>query len=414
MPWSPARTIRSRVGAGVAAAALALGGLLAVVPASPASAAPVGCTPDLYFADFAALGTPAAITQRAPDGTQTTITPSAGLDAWSVAVDPADGQLYVFSHDTTVGNHLYTVGGDGTTADLGAIAGLPGGSIYAFAAFDPSGGLWTASSTALYHIDVATMSATSVTLSSPIGGDLAFLGGKLYSSKSSLPANQLSVIDPATGAVTFSNAVPGMVATTSLMAIGGHLYISQLGDIVEVLGFDTPSPTLSPALFNVGSAPRDGASCVTARNPFLSAGDDDFTAAPLTTAGGTTASIYGNDEHDGSAVLASDVTPTVVDAGGLTGATIGPNGAVTVPAGAPVGSYTLTYQLCVTATPTLCDVATIRIAVVAPSATSAGDPTLAKTGVDASPWFAAGSALAAAGMLLVMLIAFRRRRGARF
>ncbi|MFP3466828.1 LPXTG cell wall anchor domain-containing protein [Leifsonia sp. SIMBA_070] len=125
---------------------------------------------------------------------------------------------------------------------------------------------------------------------------------------------------------------------------------------------ETATPTLVTVATGI-TAPGDGAADPTAPNPFLNAADDDFTSAPLPASGGTTATVFGNDTNNGAAFAAGDVTPTITDDGGLTGATIAADGTITIPAGASAGAHTLTYQLCRTASgqTAICDTATAQL-----------------------------------------------------
>ena len=59
------------------------------------------------------------------------------------------------------------------------------------------------------------------------------------------------------------------------------------------------------------------------------------------------------------------MTPSIVDADGLTGVTINADGTLTVPANTPAGTYDVEYQICEVANPTNCDTA-IATVVVAP------------------------------------------------
>ncbi len=100
------------------------------------------------------------------------------------------------------------------------------------------------------------------------------------------------------------------------------------------------------------------------------ANDDDFSGASIDTfTGGDTGSVMSNDLLGGVLVPAdgSATTVTLVDLGGLSGATITDDGVVSVPAGATAGTYVLTYQLCEELNPSNCDVASVSIVVNEPS-----------------------------------------------
>lgn len=385
--------------AAMALAVVGLTGAATLVVATPAAAIPVGCSDDFYLASAN------TITQRAADGT-TTSTSTGALDPWTIALDPTDGNLYALPNDTATGNHLFRVEADGTSTDLGAVTGVPAGVIYSVGGFDDAGTLWIALSTNLYAIDPATMTATSVVLSAGVLSDFAAIGGALYSQAGSPFAPTFARVDPVTGAVT-TVAIAGMSLATSFFTVDGHLYMSQGTSIVEVLDYDTATPTLLTVATGLPATPRDGASCPTGRSPFLNAADDDYSAAPFTpTTGGNAGNVFGNDTRLGAALVATDVTVAILDDGGLAGVAIGADGILTVPTGATIGGYAVVYQICATATPTLCDTAIATLSVVAdasPPSGPAAAPTLPATGLDL------GGVIAASAILLVFGVIIRWR-----
>ena len=93
------------------------------------------------------------------------------------------------------------------------------------------------------------------------------------------------------------------------------------------------------------------------------ANDDDFSATPILSTGGSTASVYGDDTLNGAVFAAGAVTPSIVNDGGLTGVSINPDGTLTVPAGTAPGTYNVEYQICEAADPDNCDSA-IAVVVV--------------------------------------------------
>ncbi|WP_295521512.1 Ig-like domain-containing protein [uncultured Stenotrophomonas sp.] len=95
------------------------------------------------------------------------------------------------------------------------------------------------------------------------------------------------------------------------------------------------------------------------------AGNDDFTAAPVPGTGGTTASVLANDTLNGVAIDAAQATLSLINAPPA-GFTLAPTGELQVPAGAPAGPLSLTYQLCQAGTSN-CATATIAV-VIAPQA----------------------------------------------
>ena len=72
-----------------------------------------------------------------------------------------------------------------------------------------------------------------------------------------------------------------------------------------------------------------------------------------TTAGGTISSVLANDKLNGQRPAAGEVNINWVPSS-LSGFTFNNDGTIDVAAGTPVGTYTIGYTLCATATPTLC------------------------------------------------------------
>ncbi|HWH26270.1 MAG TPA: hypothetical protein VNT53_06460 [Pseudolysinimonas sp.] len=337
--------------------ALLAGALLAIAPATPASAVPVGCTSDLIYATNTNQ-----IRSRTPSGAINVIN-TGTLSANTIALNPVDGQLYGFPTNTGgLGNHLFRIEADGSNTDLGAITGLPAAT-YALGGFDDTGTLWmTSGLSPLYRVDVSTLTATTLALSSSVNGDLAFIDGALYAG---VGFTQLARINVTTGNVTVLT-VPGWAIASSFWSVDGHLYGNTGTTIREVLNYATATPTFTVVASGLPGPVNDGASCLSAASPFLNAMDDDFSASPVTTtAGGTVSSVFANDLNNGAAFASIDVTATLQSDGGLTGATLAPDGTTTVPAGATPGSYTLGYRICLVSNPALCDTAVALVVVQA-------------------------------------------------
>ena len=102
-------------------------------------------------------------------------------------------------------------------------------------------------------------------------------------------------------------------------------------------------------------------------DPPIDAVNDDFTSTAIEpSAGGTTTSVFANDDFDGLTPSSTTVDVSLTDLGGLTGATINPNGTISVPAGSASGTYTLTYRICESASTTNCDTAASLVAIAQP------------------------------------------------
>lgn len=88
----------------------------------------------------------------------------------------------------------------------------------------------------------------------------------------------------------------------------------------------------------------------------------DDPAVTLSGSGGST-NVLTNDTLAGAAVLASEVTTSVVSSGGLPGLAIDAGGNLVVPPGSAAGSYSVTYRICERLNPSNCDTATVPVIV---------------------------------------------------
>ena len=98
----------------------------------------------------------------------------------------------------------------------------------------------------------------------------------------------------------------------------------------------------------------------------IDAVDNDYTSEPVNSEIGGTYAIFDNDTLNGDPLIPSEVTFTVVDNGGLSGASISSGGNLIVPAGTPVGTYFVTYTICEVLNPNNCDTAVATIVVKDP------------------------------------------------
>lgn len=111
-----------------------------------------------------------------------------------------------------------------------------------------------------------------------------------------------------------------------------------------------------------------GTVTITVNLPVIDAVNDNFSSTPIDyVAGGTTASVTTNDTLNGIAVNNSNITITLVNNGGLTGATISNTGVITIPAATNAATYTLTYQICQNLNNANCDQATVIVVVNNPT-----------------------------------------------
>lgn len=101
--------------------------------------------------------------------------------------------------------------------------------------------------------------------------------------------------------------------------------------------------------------------------------NDNFSALPVPASGGTTAgNVLTNDRLNMYTATADLVNLSISANGGLTGVTINSAGRLVVPSGSTPGTYTVTYQACEAAYPTLCATATATL-IVAYAISAAND-----------------------------------------
>jgi hypothetical protein len=141
------------------------------------------------------------------------------------------------------------------------------------------------------------------------------------------------------GTATSTLTVSGV--TTALDGYAFRVVLSNDGDCETVSG----SATLLV---------RDG----------LLAVDDDFSAVPITEGqGGIAGDVTANDLFNGENVDDEAIAITLVDNGGLAGATINEEGELAIPTTATEGTYTLTYTICELANTDNCSDATITVVI---------------------------------------------------
>ncbi|WP_405379751.1 gliding motility-associated C-terminal domain-containing protein [Maribacter sp. LLG6340-A2] len=99
----------------------------------------------------------------------------------------------------------------------------------------------------------------------------------------------------------------------------------------------------------------------------IDAVDDDFSAAPINGFdGGTTATVYTNDQLNNEAFATTSVIPSIANDGGITGIRINTDGTLDIPENIAANTYTVTYQICEALNTTNCDTANVIIVIDAP------------------------------------------------
>lgn len=247
----------------------------AVTQGKPAGAAPLPCESGFYHVVSGTLNLINPV-----DGTYI---PIGGPQPWynAMGYNQEDGYLYALGTAASNLSHLLRIDGTGAVTDLGIPAGLP---VIATVSgdFDTSGNLWVRPIwNVMYKIDVSAVTATPVPLSAnPNGVDLVYIDGLFYM----LDDTTLTVIDPATGVVT-TTAVSGLPPSADYGAgwtdAEDELYFSQnnAGKIFKISNYNTANPSGAVAISGPVTGNNDGASCASARSPFLGPVATDDTAS---------------------------------------------------------------------------------------------------------------------------------------
>ncbi|WP_162250375.1 DUF11 domain-containing protein [Pseudoxanthomonas sp. Root630] len=181
-----------------------------------------------------------------------------------IGYNPLDNFIYGIEWSGFDGNELIRIGADGSSANLGAISGLPVAN-YNNGAISPAGQYYTkagGSGTTLYRIDLTTRVATTITMSAPITvSDLAWHNNLLYGIDSSGSGGVLVSINPTTGAVTSIGSTSPLLSAVSMWGFTNGLFASA-GAAIYAIDPATGAATL------MSSAPTstnaDGTNCPSA------------------------------------------------------------------------------------------------------------------------------------------------------
>ncbi|NNK83125.1 MAG: cadherin-like domain-containing protein, partial [Flavobacteriaceae bacterium] len=185
---------------------------------------------------------------------------------------------------------------------------------------------------------------------------------------------------------TNSTSIPSLSDAGTLSFVGGvdaatypytEYFIPGNSTVQLIYTVDIPATATNgtytnSATYSIGTytSPPATADLQVGPPPTITANNDDFSGSPVdATTGGTTATVFTNDDADGTTpatdALIDDGTIAISNDGGLTGVTINTDGTITVPAGATPGTYTVEYTICLEADSSICDTATAIIEVFA-------------------------------------------------
>lgn len=137
---------------------------------------------------------------------------------------------------------------------------------------------------------------------------------------------------------------------------------------VNTARISTPAGSFETVLSNNEATDSDALLAV------LAAGNDSAGPVNGANGGSNVVNILTNDTLNGLAPTPANVTISVVTTASNPGVTLDPaTGNVSVAAGVPAGSYTITYQICETINPTNCVTANVTVVVAAPAIGATND-----------------------------------------
>ena len=191
-----------------------------------------------------------------------------GVARNGIGYNALDNYIYGIEWDGAQGNELMRIGSDGSSLNLGTIAGLPLAS-YAAGVTAPNGDHYVIAgvtgTTAMYRINLTTLTATAITMSRSISVfDLVWYNGLLYSTSTD---GQLISINPTTGVVTSIGPTSPVNASIAMWGFANGLFAyNDLNSNIYAIDPATGAATLmsvAPAASNA-----DGANCPTANIQF--------------------------------------------------------------------------------------------------------------------------------------------------
>lgn len=180
----------------------------------------------------------------------------------AIGFNPVDNYLYGINHGGGTGNRLIRIGADGSTVDLGPVAGMSVAN-WISGTFSDTGVLYVLAgggSTNLRAIDVQNNTSTLIPLSASVqASDMAWIDGLLYTVQA---GGQLRSINPATGAVT--NIGPPSGAADYGAMFGSPTGLFGSANTGGFYSFDLATGARTLVSGSPGATVNDGANCPTA------------------------------------------------------------------------------------------------------------------------------------------------------
>uniref|UniRef100_UPI00404B80AE PKD domain-containing protein n=1 Tax=Flavobacterium sp. TaxID=239 RepID=UPI00404B80AE len=180
---------------------------------------------------------------------------------------------------------------------------------------------------------------------------------------SSCNEGSLNILDNDT--VYGNDATPANTIITIIGTINPNIQVNTNTGLVAV------NAGLAPGVYtinyqicneNLPTHCDQGTITITIEQPQIEANDDDFSATTIISCiGGNTPAVISNDSFCGIAFTAANSNITLVNNGGISGATINNQGIISIPSNSNPGTYTLQYQICQMGTTVFCDTASVTI-----------------------------------------------------
>lgn len=168
----------------------------------------------------------------------------------------------------------------------------------------------------------------------------------------------------------FVNGNPASIANVIISQISSQISGITLNTTTGILSISSIVPPgtylLKYKICTLDSCSKCSTATITITvNPqTIDAVNDNFSGTPIDyLTGGITPSLLTNDTVNGSTTNPEDVILTLINNGGIAGATINVNGGIDVPVGTLINTYTLQYSICLVSNPSICDTATVTVTV---------------------------------------------------
>ncbi|MGD1053834.1 MAG: Ig-like domain-containing protein, partial [Candidatus Dormibacteria bacterium] len=277
---------RRRVAAATAGVVALLAGVtlsVASTPVADATAGPFTCTPGFFQVTSGLLNKLDPVT-----GVYTPVG-SAYSDTYNaMGYDTLNNYLYAIDTGTDKGD-LLRIASDGSVTNLGTPTGYPAGTTSVAGDFDGNGDLIVQDSATIYYsINVATMTATKLTItgSTQSVDDLVWIGGYMYGLTGENPV-VLLVVDLSTGVAT-EHDVSGITSTDGAFGAGfsdqpDDLFFSDNSGqgIYSLSGYTTSTPSATYEAPGAVTGNNDGAACKLAGSPFAGPTANPDSYSPL-------------------------------------------------------------------------------------------------------------------------------------